>query len=108
MTDEPMVVLVLAVSEDIVPLVQEWFATAGFRTGPASGPTFAAEGQPELIADIFGAQPVPAADGGWTTDVGDEFSLDRLPRLIREQVTAVTLERPSELHGPAGPDVAGS
>lgn len=93
-----VVAIVLARSAQAVQDVMSRFASAGFTVGPASGPVFAVWAPRARYRETFGAEPVPAADGGWTTEVGDEFPLDRLPEAWRREVTAVALERPAELH----------
>jgi hypothetical protein len=98
--EEPTVVaVVLSRSTHTVQGVRSQFAAAGFTVGPASGPTFTIEAPIARFKDSFGATPVPADDGGWTTDQGDEFPLDGLPDALRQEVTAVALERPAEMHG---------
>lgn len=102
--DEASVVaLVLARSTDAAQEATADFAESGFTVGPPSGPTFAIEGSPATFEDVFGTAPVLAGDGGWTTDRGDDFPLDRLPDRLRQQVAAVALERPAELHGFGAP-----
>ena len=98
--EEPTVVaVVLSRSTQAVQGVRSQFAAAGFTVGPASGPTFSIEAPIARFTDSFGVTPVRADDGGWTTDQGDEFPLDRLPAALRQDLTAVALERPAELHG---------
>lgn len=99
--DGPVVALILADSTSALAPAREWFATEGFAVGPAAGPTFAVEGAVELFTEALGVRPVPAADGGWTTDSGDEIPRDRLPAALRDTVTAVAFERAAELHNPA-------
>lgn len=95
---DAVVALVLARSSAAVDQVRSRFAEAGFAVGPASGPTFAIEAPTGTYERTFGAVPVTAGDGGWTTDGGDEFPLAALPAELRQQIVAVALERPVELH----------
>jgi hypothetical protein len=98
--EEPTVVaVVLSRSTQAVQRVRSQFAAAGFVVGPASGPTFSIEAPIAQFRDTFGTTPMRADDGGWTTDQGDEFPLDVLSDTLRQDVAAVALERPAELHG---------
>ena len=74
-------------------------AASGFRVGAASGPTMTIEASVAVFRAVFGAGPVRAEDGGWTTAVGDELPLGPLPPEVRGLVRSVVLERPAELHG---------
>ena len=103
----PVVALILADSTSALAPAREWFATTGFEVGPPAGPTFAVEGDVELFGDALGVRPFPAADGGWTTDSGDEIPRERLPAPLRETVTAVAFERAAELHNPAAHEEEG-
>ena len=101
---DTVVALVLSRSTDTVEQVRARFAEAGFACGPASGPTFAIEAPTRTFEQVFGALPEIADDGGWTTDGGDELPLSPLPQDLRDQLVAVALERPVELHADgAGP-----
>lgn len=95
-----VVALVLARTTEAVDAVAGRLTEAGFACGPASGPTFAVEAPVATFEDTFGVAPVPAADGGWTTEVGDELPLSGLPEDLQRELFAVALERPAELHGP--------
>lgn len=95
-----VVALVLARTTEAVDAVAARLAEAGFTCGPASGPTFAVEAPVATFEETFGIAPVPAVDGGWTTELGDELPLSGLPEALQEQLVAVALERPVELHGP--------
>jgi hypothetical protein len=95
-----VVAVVLASSPESVEEVATRLAEAGFAVGPASGPTFAVEAAVVTYEATFGVAPVPADDGGWTTEEGDELPLGQLPEDLRQQLVAVAFERPAELHGP--------
>lgn len=95
-----VVALVLARTTEAVDAVAGRLAEAGFACGPASGPTFAVEAPVATFEDTFGIAPVPADDGGWTTELGDELPLSALPEDLQQQLVAVAFERPVELHGP--------
>lgn len=74
-------------------------AASDFQVGAASGPTLSIEASVTVFREMFGVGPVRAADGGWTTAVGDELPLDALPPELRALVLRVVLERPAEMHG---------
>jgi hypothetical protein len=74
-----------------VEAVRRFFAERGFEAGPLVGVAFSIASNRDLMERWF-------PDAGRLEGTGEELSVEKLPRQVRDRIATVTTEAPPELH----------